>query len=148
MPTHFMGGLAMRPVSVTDAATYTVLAKNSGKVHFVPDLSQDATWTLPAVQNGLSYTFIYTGTAADVSNWTINTVEANGTNLMKGGVLFADADAGPAAAEVSSVDADLSNDDTLTVNVPNTGTVINLVSDGTHWYVWGTVVAITAPAFS
>lgn len=144
--THFTGGLAMAPVAVTDAATYTVLAKNTGKLHLIPDLTASCTLTLPASAVGLTYKFMYGGAAADAHNWVINTAAT--TSLFKGGVLFADADAGPAAAEVSAVYADFSNDDTLTVTAPRGGTVIEMVCNGDDWYVTGTVVSVTAPAFS
>lgn len=147
MATHFLGGLAMRPVVVpADDATITLFAKNSGKVHLVPDLDADTTFTLPSAEDGLAFALVYTGTAADAHDWTINT--ASTSTLFKGGVVHLDTDAGSAGDEVVPVDADQSNDDTLTVNVPFAGTVVNLVSDGTSWYAYGQVVSATAPAFS
>lgn len=134
------------PVSVTDAATYTVLSYNSGKLHVMPNLTASCTITLPAAEAGLNYKIVYGGAAADAQNWVINTAATD--ELFKGGLLFADADAGPAALEVSAVFADFSNDDTLTVTTPSGGTEISLVSDGTSWYVSGVVVSATAPAFS
>ena len=146
MPTHFKGGLAMRTVAVPDAATYTVLKKNSGKVHLVPDLTADCTFTLPAVEDGLAYEFWYAGAAADAQDWIINAAAT--TELFKGGVVHLDSDAGSAGDEVVPVYADATDDDTLTVLVPDGGTIVKLVSDGTYWYASGSVVAATAPAFS
>lgn len=146
MATHFMGGLAMRPVSVTDAATYTVLAKNSGKVHIMPDLTADCTITLPAAKNGLCYKFIYAGAAADAQDWIVNTAAT--TSVYKGGLVHADADAGSAGDEVVPVYSDGSTNDTMTILTPEAGTVVEIVSDGTHWYVTGTVVSATAPTFA
>ena len=146
MATHFLGGLAMRPVSVSDAATYTVLAKNSGKVHLMPNLTADCTITLPAAANGLAYKFIYTGAAADAQDWIINTAAT--TSLYKGGLVHADHDAGSAGDEIVPVFADASDDDTMTILTPSAGTVVEIVSDGTHWYVTGTVVSATAPTFA
>ena len=40
-------------VKVTDAATYTVLAANSGKTHMMPDLTADCVLTLPTAADGL-----------------------------------------------------------------------------------------------
>ena len=42
------GGNAEGLVKVPDAATYTVLAADSGKIHSMPDLTADCTITLPA----------------------------------------------------------------------------------------------------
>ena len=146
MATHFLGGLALRPVSVTDAATYSVLAKNSGKLHLMPNLTADCTITLPAAENGLAYKFMYSGAAADAQDWIINTAAT--TSLFKGGVVHLDHDAGSAGDEIVPVFADGTDDDTFTVLLPSAGTEITLVSDGTHWYVSGFVVSTTAPTFA
>lgn len=146
MGTHFLGGLNMRPVAVTDATTYSVLASNSGKVHAFPDLTADCTVTLPPVENGLKFELMYVGAAADAHDWTINASAT--TELFKGGVVHVDTDAGAGGDEIVPVYADFSDDDTLTVTTPEAGTLITLVSDGTSWLVTGTVVSATAPAFS
>ena len=140
------GFKAGKPVAVTDAATYTVLAKNSGKLHVMPNLTADITITLPAAAKGLTYKFMYGGAAADAQDWIINTAAT--TSLYKGGVVHLDHDAGAAGDEIVPVFADATNDDTLTVLTPSAGTVIELVSDGTHWYVDGRVVSATAPTFA
>lgn len=145
MATHFLGGLAMRPVSVPDAATYTVLAKNSGKVHIIPDLTADCTITLPSAENGLSYRFMYAGAGADVQDWIINTAAT--TSLYKGGVIFADQDSDAAGDEIGPVFANGSTHDTMNVFTPSSGTHIDIVSDGTHWYVTGIVLSVTIPTF-
>ena len=145
MGTHFTGGLNMRPVAVTDAATYTVLTKNSGKLHVMPDLTADCTITLPTVEDGLKFEFMYAGAADDAQDWII--VTSATTELFKGGVTQLD----PAEAtltEVVPVYADFSNDDTFTVLTPNAGTSVTFVSDGTSWLVNGIVVSDTPPTFA
>ena len=145
MGTHFMGGLNMRPVAVTDAATYKVLTKDSGKLHVMPDLTADCTITLPTVESGLRFDFMYAGAADDAQDWII--VTAATTELFKGGVTQLD----PAEAtvtEVVPVYADFSNDDTFTVLTPNAGTSIRLVSDGASWLVNGFVGSDTPPTFA
>lgn len=134
------------PVAVPDAATYTVLAKNAGKLHVMPDLTADCTITLPTAAVGLKYKFIYGGAAADAQDWIINTAAT--TSLFKSGVVHLDSDAGAAGIEVVGVFADAVNDDTMTVLTPSAGTVVELESDGTHWYVNGSVVSATAPTFA
>ena len=145
MGTHFTGGLNMRPVTVADAATYKVLTKNSGKLHVMPDLTADCTITLPTVEDGLKFEFMYAGAADDAQDWII--VTSATTELFKGGVTQLD----PAEAtltEVVPVYADFSNDDTFTVLTPNAGTSVTFVSDGTSWLVNGIVVSDTPPTFA
>ena len=146
MATHFMGGLAMRPVVVSDDTTYSVLAKDTGKIHIMPDLTADITITLPSVEDGLSYEFIYSGTAADAQDWIINTAATD--ELYYGGLVHLDTDADSAADEVVVVDADKSDDDTMTILTPEAGTRVLLVSDGTYWYVSGYVASATVPTFT
>ena len=143
--TNF-SGLRIKPLVVADAATYTVETKNTGRIHVMPDLTADCTITLPAAFDGACYEFMYGGAAADAQDWVINTAAT--TSLFKGGVTHLDTDAGSAGDEVVPVYADQSNDDTLTVLTPEAGTIVKLVSDGTHWYVNGVVVSATAPTFA
>ena len=146
MATHFMGGLAMRPVAVADDSTYSFLAKNSGKLHLIPDLTADCTFTLPAAKNGLCFELMYVGTAADAQDWIINA--ASTSEVFKGGVTHLDADAGSAGDEVVPVYSDGSSHDTLTVLTPEVGTIVKMVSDGTYWYLNGVVVSATAPTLA
>jgi len=146
MPTHFKGGIATKTVTVTDAATYTFLKNNSGKLHIIPDLTADCTFTLPAVEDGLTYQLAYSGAAADGQDWIIVTAATD--ELFKGGVVFHDENIGGAGIEVLAVYADFSNDDTFTVLTPQVGTDVVLTSDGTSWIVNGTVISDTVPTFA
>ena len=146
MGTHFLGGLNMRPVAVPDATTYTVLAKNSGKVHVMPDLTASCTITLPVVENGLRFDFMYAGAADDAHDWAIVTAVA-GTDFFKGGVTQLD----PAEAtlsEVTPVYSTITTDDTLTVVKPNAGTTVTLICDGTFWLLTGLIVSDTIPTIA
>lgn len=143
--THF-SGLAVAPVVVTDAATYTVLAGNSGKVHVMPDLTATCTLTLPRAAAGLSYTFLYAGAAADAQNWVINTGATS--EVFKGGVVHLDSDADAAGDEVVAVYSNGSTHDTLTVVTPGAGTYVTMVSNGTSWYLTGYVVSATVPTLA
>ena len=145
MGTHFLGGLNMRPVAVPDDTTYTVLKKNSGKLHVMPNLTANCTITLPPVEDGLKFEFMYAGAADDGQNWII--VTSATTELFKGGVTQLD----PAEAtvtEVVPVYADFSNDDTFTAVTPNAGTSVTFVSDGASWLVNGFVVSDSPPTFA
>lgn len=144
-PTH-LSGLAVKTRAVPDAATYTFLREHSNRVHLVPDLTADCTMTLPAAEDGVYYELLYTGTAADAQDWIINTAAT--TSLFYGGLIHVDTDAGAGGDEIVVVDADQSNDDTMTILTPEAGTRLVMVSDGTHWYVSGTVASATVPTFA
>lgn len=136
-----------RFVNVTDAATYTVLAADSGKIHIMPDFTASCTLTLPAVASGLEYIFIGKAVAADAQNWIIKSPSA--TNYFIGGVSFADTDAGAGADEIhAGIWSNGSTNDFLTVVTPGAGTRIHVICDGTNWIVNGQVFSATVPAFS
>lgn len=134
------------PVSVTDAATYTVLAKNSGKIHVLPDLTADITITLPTEEVGLNYEFWYGGAAADAQDWTI--VTTGNTNYYVGGLGHLDLNAGSAGDEVAVVFSDGNSNSSVNVLTPNAGTIVKVVCNGTLWYINGQVVSDTIPAFA
>lgn len=133
-------------VAISDAASYTVLATDSGKVHVLPDLTADITITLPAEEAGLSYTFIYAGAAADAQDWLITT--GSDTNYFKGGGLHVDSDAGAGADECIPVFSDGNSNSKLTVLTPQAGTKVELWCDGTIWYVNAFVVSASASALA
>lgn len=138
--------VSARLVSVPDAATYTVLAANSGKPHVIPDLTADITITLPTPSAGLDFTFLYKGVAADAQDWAIDT--GSDTNFYVGGVAHLDADAGAGGDEVVPVAPDGDSNSILNVLVPSVGTWVRVICDGTNWIVTGAVVGATAPTFA
>ena len=131
------------PVMVGNA-NYTFLAANSGKPHIIANVSADRTFTLPAVAAGLDYELIAEVGAADGHDWII--VAAATANLFKGGVLMVDTDAAPAVA--SAVVADQVDDGQLQVNLPQGGTRVRFICDGTSWIVTGTVLSTAVAVFS
>jgi len=136
-----------RFVNVTDAATYSVLAADSGKIHIMPNFTASCTLTLPAVASGLEYIFLGKAVAADAQDWIIKSPSA--TNYFLGGVSFADTDAGAGADEIhAGVWSNGSTNDFLTVVTPGAGTRIHVICDGTNWIVNGQVFSATVPAFS
>lgn len=138
---------ASRFVNVTDAATYTVLAADSGKIHIMPNFTASCTLTLPTAASGLEYTFIGKAVAADAQDWIIKSPSA--TNYFLGGVSFADTDAGAGADEIhAGIWSNGSSNDFLTVVTPGAGTRIHVICDGTNWIANGQVFSATVPAFS
>lgn len=141
------GAGAGRFVNVTDAATYTILAADSGKIHILPNFTADCTATLPTAAAGLEYTFISKAVAADAQNFILKSPSA--TNFYLGGVSFADTDAGAGADEIhAGVWSNGSTNDFLTLVTPGAGTRVQVVCDGTNWIVNGQVFSATVPTFS
>lgn len=133
-----------RYVAVANENT-SISAANSGKTHVIANVSADRTFTLPTASAGLEYTFVAEVGAADGHDWIF--VAASTSNLFKGGVWFLDTDAGPPTTTANVV-ADQSDDDQLQVNLPQGGTWIHMICDGTYWIVSGMVASTAAPVFS
>lgn len=134
-------------VAVPDAATYTVLAANSGKVHALPNFTANCTVSLPAPALGLEFEFVGSGFAADAQSWIFTT----GSDLLffLGGVLHLDTDADAAGDEVVSVFPDGNSNSKLTCAVPNPGgSRVRFIADGTHYIIQGQIAGATAPAFA
>lgn len=131
------------PVSVPDAATYTVDADNAGLSHYIPNLTADTVITLPAPKAGLWFDFVYAGIAADAQDWLINT--GSDTNYFVGGLVFMDQD-GDALAPIAG---DGNSNSKLTVLTPEPGTRIRVEStNGTTWTLSGYVLSATIPSFA
>lgn len=137
MPATFV------PVTISNAATYTVLADNSGLMHYIPDLGQDITITLPAPKAGLWFEFAYSGVAADAADWLITT--GSDTNYYIGGLMFCDQD-GDALAPIAG---DGNSNSKLTILTPEPGTRIRIESaNGVTWNLSGYVLSATIPSFA
>ncbi len=131
------------PIVVTDAATATILADNSGLTHFMPDLTADCTITLPTASAGLTFKFVYNGAAADAHDWIFDTV--SDSIYFTGGVTHIDLD----GDSVAPVYADGNSNSIATILVPEVGTDLNFTCyDGTTWYVHGIVCSATVPTFT
>lgn len=132
-----------RAVAPGDVAAYTVLAANSGKVHYIGDLTADCTFTLPAAAAGLEFRFVSTmlGTA-DAQDWIFDT--GSDTNFYVGGLKWID----PADDTTDMVYPNGSSNSKMSVIVPAGGTDITLFCDGTHWIIMGAAVAASTATFA
>lgn len=130
-------GAILQAVKVTDAATYTVLAANSGKLHIIPNLTADCVISLPAAAAGLYYKFIYGGVAEDAQDVTFDT--GSDTNFYLGGVTGLDDDDG----DVLVIYPDGNSNSIMKIDTLNAGSTIELYCDGTNWYVNAIVVSGT-----
>lgn len=141
------GGDKTLAVTVADAATYAVLAANSGKIHLVANQAQDIVITLPTAAAGLYYEFWSTMVAADGHDWTIST--GSNTNYFLGGIHWIDSDvAETTAAEVTIMAGNGSSNSKLKIDLPSVNTVVRVYCDGTLWYLSGQAFSTTTPAFS
>jgi hypothetical protein len=135
-------GIESPPALVTDAATYTVSAGDSGRTHIIVDLSQNTSIDLPAPAAGLYYEFWYCGGTEEAHDHTINT--GNNTYYFIGGVTFHDDDDGSVAA----VSSDGNSNSKFTINDARDGTFVKVICDGTNWYITGSINSDTAPTFA
>lgn len=139
------GGSTGRVIAIPDAAT-ALIAADSGKPLLVANVSADRTFTLPAAAAGLDYEFIATVGAADGHDWIIST--GSDTNYFVGGIVHLDTDSDAAGDEVVVVAPDGNSNSKLQINLPQGGTVVRLICDGTLWTVSGFAVSTTAPTFA
>lgn len=106
------------------AAASTLTAEQSGQTFFLNSATGFAT-TLPAPAAGLNYKFVVT-TAPTSGNHTI--VSNGGANIIQGNsFVSATAGTGVAAANEDSIN--------LIANQAAVGDEVQVVSDGTNWYV-------------
>jgi hypothetical protein len=133
--------LSARTVVVPAGGAATVLPAG-GAVVLSPLVTANVTATLPATPTaGMTYTFIYTGTAADAEDWVLTAAA-----FFKGGVCWLEEDS--AGVEVASIYANGTTHNTITVNNPAAGTRLDIIGDGVTWSITGMVVSADTPAFS
>jgi len=113
------------------SADTTLTASDSGK-HILLDAIGEAI-TLPAPTAGLNFKFICTAATA-TSDWTI----VSSTNVIQG------------SAQVAGAVVAASNENTITLVVAKflPGDWVSLESDGTNWYVEGSVVTAAGLTFT
>jgi hypothetical protein len=137
MPVTFV------PVSIPDAATYTVDSEDSGLRHYVPDLTSTCTITLPSPKAGLWFEFSYAGVAADAQDWVIDT--GSNTNYFIGGLAFNDNDTNV----VSPIAGDGNSNSKLTIVTPDVGTTVRVeCTNGVLWALSGLASSATIPSFA
>lgn len=134
-----------RRVSIPDANT-AILAANSTKPHLIENVSADRTFTLPTPADGLDFEFIATVGAADGHDWIFTT--GSDTNYFIGAIVHLDTDADAAGDEIVMLAPDGNSNSKLQINLPQGGTRVRFICDGTLWVVSGFAVSTTVPAFA
>ena len=123
------GGFLKRTEVLTADATLTI--NDSGKTFLLDAIGEVI--TLPSVLDGLNYKFICSETTA-TTDWTITAA----TSVIYG------------SAEVAGAVVAASAENTITLVVAKflPGDYIELESDGTNWYVKGSVVTALGVTFT
>jgi len=141
-PVVSNAGFQVSPVVLADGNITITKATHGGRVNLVPDGGQDNTYTLPAPEAGVAYTFVYGGGATDATDAIF--VTPGNTNFYKGGVTFLDVD----GDAISVVNSDGNSNSSFQVNVPQGFEVTFIGLDSTNYQVFGFVTSITAPEFA
>ena len=129
-------------VKAVTSAGATLVAADSGKLLVVDTSGGNTTITLPAAQVGLPFRITVWKTAA-AKNLLINSPAS--AAYYKGGLAWIDTneDDAPTLSESNgTAHYQLDLDD------PEVGTNVEVVCDGSLWYISGTVVDETAPSWS
>jgi len=113
------------------SADTTLTASDSGKTILLDAVGEAI--TLPAVEAGLNYKFVLTAATA-TSSWTITAATAviYGSAQLAGAVLAASAESVITIVHTKGLPGDW----------------VSLVSDGTNWYVEGSLVTAAAITFT
>lgn len=136
-------GVAQAPVFIADATPYTVLAANSGKLHVILEQASTITLNLPVIAAGLYYKFVLGGVATEAQNWII---VATTPSFYNGGVVWADLNS--VASNTAVVYGNGTSHLTFTAVTPGAGTAIEIYSNGTEWFIHGTVVSDSTPTMA
>ena len=134
-------GMQVSPVALGDEDTTLTAASNGGRVNVVPAITSNRTLTLPSPSAGVSFKFIYGGAAEETENVIFDT--GSDTNYFIGGVQHLDTN-----ADNVSVYSDGNSNSKLTLTDFGIMEINIVAKDGTNWYIWGSVISATAPAFS
>ena len=130
-------------LATTVTATEVIKATDTGRIFLLNNtIASTLAFLLPAEADGLNYKFVYIGAAAEASNVTIGTEAA--ANYFKGGVIHEDVDGNTIAAVYASA----TGDSLVTIVTPAAGTEIELLCNGTFWYIWGRVCSATVPTIA
>jgi hypothetical protein len=117
-----------------------VTALTGGGTYLIPLVTANVTMTLPATPTlGEKHRLIFTGTAADAEDWVITAAA-----FFIGGVPWLT----PGTPDIEAVYANGSTHNTLTVNNPAAGTIVEFIGNGTNWVAAGVVVSANTHAFS
>jgi len=128
-----------------NAGTLTEAA-HAGRTVLMPDATVDATLALPTPSKaGISYHLVYNGVADDGQDMVISF--SDDACYFKGNLMTHDEDEA-GATQVSTIFANGSSNDVLTLNDPHAYDIHMVSLSTTVMAIWGWVVSDTVAAFS
>jgi len=113
----------------------TLVESDTGKLIVVDTSGGDTTITLPAAKVGLTFTIMVWKTAA-TKNLLINAPSS--ANYYKGGLVWLDTD--DTGTHLFSSAPNGSSHYQLDIDDPELGSTITAITDGTYWYLQGTIM--------
>jgi hypothetical protein len=142
----------LKIITVGDASRDLILAESGATIIITAEATADRTITLPALTgvsgtNGAFYRIIW-GVASD--NFDTIIKSASSSELIKGTAIYYLSGTADNTNSMANVQANGTGHYILTVNLEiEPGSTIELVTDGSHWYISNCRLAVTAdPAFS
>ena len=120
----------------------TLVAADSGS-SIVIKANAGITIKLPAPTEGMNFTFLYGGNAAETEDVIVDT--QSNSYYLNGALSINDTDATGAVA-LAPIYPDGNSNSKITLKDPAGGTWMTMVSDGTLWYCVGLIATATATA--
>ena len=142
---HLIDTIIPTPVVLSDADATLTEAANAMRINVCPDVASTSnTYDIPTPSAaGVWYRFIYGGAAADAENHIFATATTDNSVYFKGSIAHLDTNADNVA-----VLPDGNSESKLTVTDTAFLDVTFIASSTTVWYVVGSVISATAPAFA
>ena len=130
--------------SIVCATSRTLTAAESGST-IVVIANAGITVKLPAPTEGMHFTFMFAGNAAETEDIIIDT--QSNEYFLNGGLTIHDTNATTADAEILvAIAPNGSSNSKMTLKDPSLGTWVKMVSDGVVWYCVGLIATATATA--
>ena len=121
-------------------------AAHAGKIVLMPDADANATLQIPTPSRaGITYKLVYNGVADDTHDMVISFPDD--ACYFQGAVMTQDEDEA-GAAQVSTIFANGSSNDVLTINDPHAYCLEMVSLSTTKMAIWGWIVSDTVAAFS
>ena len=122
-------------VKAVTTGTTALVEADTGKLINVDNSGGNVTLTLPTPVAGQTFTILLTATGTD-KNLILNA--AASANFYKGGLVWLDTD--DTGTHLFSSAPNGSSEYQLDIDDPELGSTITAITDGTYWYLQGTIM--------
>ena len=142
---HLIDTIIPTPVVQADATATLTEALNAMRITVLPNVASTSNvYSLPTPSaSGVWYRFIYGGAAIDAENHIFDTATADNSIFFKGVIAHLDTNADNVAVYSNG-----SSNSQLTVTDTQFLDITFIASSTTVFYVVGSVISVTAPAFA